>query len=424
MIDIYPFQREFRIKILSLMLDNVWMSRYGDGIIIPEYFERDDEEKLARAIIDYRKAYKSSPKDPTDLVEMSGCSFDFVVEIYDTERDYNLTADLVIKFAKQQAAKLAILESVDDIQRGDLDTPIERIKKAILVGDNITSPGIDPIADVDIWIHDMWTNKVPTGWWHIDRVLEGGLDVGEEGVILGPPNRGKTMALINIGYNAASLLAGKNVIHFTHELKPNAVAKRYAARMMFKFPQVGDNIEEYADNLIDTARKLMPGKVRVIGGAQRMTTHEIEANINRLIAEGFEPGIIIDDYLDLVEPPKAYNERRYELTAIYEWYRTLSATYNCPVWTATQGNRSSLSKEIVTMADVAEDIGKANTADVIIAICQTYEEVQVNQCRLFTAKVRDGKKQMLFSAKYYDKSQSIVTTGIITLKDRKEEKDV
>jgi hypothetical protein len=80
-----------------------------------------------------------------------------------------------------------------------------------------------------------------------------------------------------------------------------------------------------------------------------------------------------------------------------------------------------LSKEIITIQDIAEDIGKAAIADVIIALCQTRDEEQMNQCRLFMAKVRDGTKKMMYDAKFYGKSQAIITTGLSKNKD--EEKD-
>lgn len=152
----------------------------------------------------------------------------------------------------------------------------------------------------------------------MDQILEGGLGVPEFGLILGPPNSGKSMALINIGYGAASLGSGKNVVHFTHEMSMEQVAKRYAARMTFRFPTKEGNLQAYADNLYEVAKKMMPGKIRIIGGAYKMTTGEVESHMDRLVAEGFEPDLIIDDYVDLILPPKHYNERRFELSATYE----------------------------------------------------------------------------------------------------------
>lgn len=418
--DKYQFSsREFRIKVLMLMLDNTWMAIWGgDTLIKPEYFELEDEETIAQAILDYRSSYDRSPHDPEDLVELAGSSCrELILSLYDrVDLELHLVSDRVVQFAREQAAKLAILESIDDVQRGNLQQPIDRMKAALQVGEKVLSPGIDPVADIDKWLYNYWTDKVSTGWLHIDEILDGGLSPGELGVVMGPPNRGKSMALINIGFGAASVYGGgKNVIHFTHEMSEAQTAKRYAARLLFKFPNRNDDLQQYSNDMIEFARKLLPGKIRIIGGA--MTPADIECHVERLLAEDFKPDLIIDDYPDLVVSPRKYKERRFELSATFEWFRRLGAKYEMPIWVATQGNRGSLSKEIIGIQDIAEDIGKAAIADVIVALCQTYDEEQTDRCRLFMAKVRDGAKKTLVAAKFYGQAQSIVTTGIIKAKE-------
>jgi replicative DNA helicase len=415
----YSYERKFRLKILSLLLDNYWTAKFGDTVIKPEYFEADDEEELGKAILTYRQTYGSSPVDPDDLIALVGPEYtELVYYIYDLREseDTRLAADVVIQFAKEQAAKVAILESVEDIRKGDLTTPILRMKAALKVGEDTLSPGIDPIKDIDFWLYDYWSDKVRTGMYHLDLVMDGGLGVPELGLIMAPPNRGKSMALINIGFGAAMIGSGKNVIHFSHEMSDKQVAKRYAARMTFKFPHREDDLDEYAEELVLAARKLLTGNIRIIAG--KKSTLEIEQRIDALIEDGFEPGLIIDDYPDLIPPPRKYEERRFELSAVCEWARGVSEKYQLPFWGATQSGRASLSKEIISMQDIAEDIGKANIADAIIALCQTYDEEQADQCRLAIAKLRDGsKKQHLIACKFYGKSQAIITTGFVERKE-------
>jgi replicative DNA helicase len=399
------------------MLNNAWMARYGTVLIVPEYFEQDDEEMIARAIIEYRTTYGISPTDPEDIIVMAGSDdiSDTVYELYDgKDYDTDLAADLAVQFAKEQAAKVAVLDSIDDISKGDLQSVRERIEQAAKIGDDITSPGIDPVADIDKWLYDYWLYKVPTRMTHVDRILEGGLNPGELGIMMAPQNVGKSMALVNIGYGAASIGSARHVVHFTHEMDTAQTAKRYSARMLFRFPKRTDDLDEYADDLIEAARRLMPGKIRII---KCKTTHEIESHMDRLEAEGFDPDLIIDDYPDLITPPRKYTEHRFELSATYDWLRELGSKYHCPVWGASQARRESHSKEIITLAEIAEDIGKASIADVIISICQTYEESEANQCRLFMAKVRDNKNHSLISAKFYSDQQAIITTGYIISKE-------
>jgi replicative DNA helicase len=422
----YNYERGFRIKIIASMLDNLWMAKFGSIIILPEYFEPDDEIKVVKSILHYREAYGYSPRDVQDLIALAGVEYsDLIYKVADAKEcgDYRLAADKAIEFAKEQAAKLAILEGVDDIAKGNLCKAIDRMKEALKVGDNLLSAGLDPVADSDKWLFIIGAGKVPTGQYHLDLALEGGLEAGELGIILAPPNVGKSMELINIGYGGAGLLGGKNVVHFTHEMKPAQVAKRYAARMVHKFPQQEENLSEYQDDLYSQARKLMKGQIRIIGG-QKMTTAEFESHMDRLIDEGFNPGLIIDDYIDLMTPPRQYNDRRFELSALYEWARATGDKYNCPFWSASQGNRGSFNKEIITMADFAEDIGKAAISDVVVALCQTWEESQAGQCRLFITKLRDAaKSHPLIGCKFYGSSQAIVTIGYVQRKGEDKETD-
>jgi replicative DNA helicase len=403
----------------------MWMAKFGSAIVLPEYFEAEDEINVVKGILQYREAYNHSPKDAEDLIALVGLECgELVYHVYDLaeSRECELAADEALKFARQQAAKIAILEGVDDIQKGDLATPIERMRAALKVGDNLLSPGINPILDSDKWLFDYFEDKVLTGQYHLDVALDGGLGVPELGIILSGINVGKSMELINLGFGAASLAGGKNVVHFTHEMKPAQVAKRYAARMLFRFPQRDGNLLEYQDELLEKAKRMLKGQIRIIGGAYKMSTAEFETHMDRLIEEDFNPGLIIDDYLDLMTPPKHYLERRFELSATYEWARSMSEKYQCPFWTATQANRESLSKEIITLQAISEDLGKAAIADVVVALCQTYDEGQANQCRFFIAKNRDASKmgKSLISAKYYSSSQAIITVDFVTRKGEEE----
>ena len=421
-VDPYQFNREFRLKILSLMLDRQWVTQYGLTIVKPEFFEQDDEEAICKALLKYWDDYRAVPSDPEDIIVLVGDQYSGIVsDVFDCDTDTRLASDKALEWAKEQAIKVAILESAEDVKKRDIKSIIPRLKDALSVGDNLLSPGIEVLADIDKWLYSLWVEKVRTGWTHVDEVLNGGLGAGELGIILAPQNRGKSMSLINLGYGAAMIGSAKNVVHFTHEMNKDIVAKRYAARLVFRFPDRADDLGEYEEELVSVGMKLLPGKIRIID-QKKMTVDEMDNRLERITAEGQKVGLIIDDYPDLLVPTKRYTEKRFELSSIYEDLRALGDKWNIPVWGASQANRSALSKEIVTMADIAEDIGKASVADVIISLCQTKDERNADQCRLFMAKVRDGDSTAMFSAKYYSRAQSIITTGIVI--KEKDEQDV
>ena len=89
--------------------------------------------------------------------------------------------------------------------------------------------------------------------------------------------------------------------------------------------------------------------------------------------------------------------------------------FRSPVWTATQAARRALSKELVTIADIAESYEKSNVADVIIALCQTREEKEADMLRLFAAKIRDGGGGWMVKCHMHSDSHAIITEGMVTM---------
>jgi len=403
---------EFRKKIISLLLDPYWCVKYA-SLMSHEYFETDIEQAIVKALMNYYAAYKKPPIDPIDIIALAGDdSENYVYDLFDVDfYDKRLASDTVVTFIKEQRLKIAILESVDDIEHGKLHTVLERVKSVLDIDVNILSPGIDLIQDSSAWLINLWSSKVSTGWPHIDRYLEGGLAGGELGYIMSPSNRGKTMSLINIGYGAATIGSGKNVVHWTGEIHQNVVMKRYAARMMHRFVKRTDNTNKYQEELLEKARKLLPGKIRAFGG-NRITIYDLENQLDAMRNDDYIFDEVIVDYPDLLKPIRRYTEKRFELTDIAEGLRGLAQKYDVPFWGASQSNRGSYSKETIDLQDIAEDIGKVNTADIVLTLSQTKEEYTNNRCRLHLAKVRDGRRIVEpIYAKFFPNSQAIVTIG-------------
>lgn len=397
---------------LACLLKPSILRKYS-STIKPEYFERKDEHEVARHVLDYWNAYKIVP-DEDDLLDLAGRQYiDLIHSIYlgVVEWDLSYTIDKILLFAQEQAAKIAVLESLDDIEHGDLLTVLERLKQAITIGHDAGDTGLDLKRDVDTWLDREKTARIPTGMIHLDIALNGGLAAGELGIFLAPPNYGKSMALINAGYGAAGPTSGRNVAHFSFEMEANIIAKRYSARTIFRFPRPSDNGAKYKEDFQRIAEFLLPGDIRmfrVSGDVNVVKTH-----LNTLIDDGFDPGLIIIDYGDEMEPLRHRREHWIELGTVFHSLRELAHEYQCPVWTATQSRRSALGKEVITMADLAESFRKAAIADVIVAICQTAEEEANDQCRLFIAKLRDGKSRSMIRAKFFKEQQAIVTTGFV-----------
>ena len=107
--------------------------------------------------------------------------------------------------------------------------------------------------------------------------------------------------------------------------------------------------------------------------------------------------MVIVDYGDLLKPVVVRKEKRNELESIYEEMRAISAEFECPVWTASQTNRSGLSAEVITMEQISEAFNKCFVADFIFSVSRTIEDKQNNQGKIFVAKNRNGPDGMIYN---------------------------
>ena len=103
--------------------------------------------------------------------------------------------------------------------------------------------------------------------------------------------------------------------------------------------------------------------------------------------------MIIVDYADLLKPTATgfkSQELRHSLGNIYEELRAIGQTFDIPVWTASQTNRSGLNAEVITMEAISEAFSKCFVADFICSISRTIEDKTENKGRMFVAKNRNG----------------------------------
>ena len=106
--------------------------------------------------------------------------------------------------------------------------------------------------------------------------------------------------------------------------------------------------------------------------------------------------MIIVDYGDLLRPVVIRKEKRNELESIYEEMRGISTEFGCPVWTASQTNRSGLNAEVITMESISEAFSKCFVADLIFSVSRTIEDKVANTGRVFVAKNRNGPDGMVY----------------------------
>ena len=230
-----------------------------------------------------------------------------------------------------------------------------------------------------------------TGWSKIDAITQGGIGKGELGVVIAPTGVGKSMVLVHLGAEALKLV--KKVVHYTLELGDTVVASRYDSCI------TGIDLSDLYNkkDLIFEQVKDVPGRLIVKEyPTKTATTGTITNHLEKLISRGIIPDLIIVDYGDLLRPIDKRKEKRNELESIYEEMRALAQTYACPVWTASQTNRTGLNAEVITMESISEAFNKCFVSDFICTISRTIEDKNSNEGRMFVAKNRNGPDGIVF----------------------------
>ena len=211
------------------------------------------------------------------------------------------------------------------------------------------------------------------------------------GVVIAPTGAGKSMALVHLGSQA--IKEGKTVVHYTLELQDTVVACRYDS-CITKYPL--SDLTNFKDEIFEEIKDLDGTLIVKEYPTKSASTNTIKAHLARLVKRGIEPGMIIVDYADLLRPVVVRKEKRTELESIYEELRGLSNEFNCPVWTASQTNRSGLNAEVVTMEQISEAFNKCFVADFICTLSRTIEDKQNNKAKMFIAKNRNGPDGLVY----------------------------
>jgi replicative DNA helicase len=297
---------------------------------------------------------------------------------------------VALDFCKKQKLKEAMIESVKLIQSSSYEEISKIINDALKLGlDN--NIGYDYLKDFEERFIIKSRNPVTTGWKLLDKITHGGLGRGELGVVIAPTGAGKSMALVHLG--AQAVMEGLTVVHYTLELQETVVATRYDSCI------TGYNLDElykYKEEILEKIKSLDGKLIIKEYPTKSASTQTICNHLEKLKRRGENIDMIIVDYGDLLRPVRYLKERRNELESIYEELRGTAQIFECPIWTASQTNRSGLNAEVITMESISEAFNKCFVADFIFTISRTIEDKSNNEGRAYIAKNRNGPDGIVF----------------------------
>ena len=396
------YGKQFQESLAQMVLEDRPFADQIEEVIDTQFFELNYLRIFVAKIYDYRKKYNVHPTKKilasilrTDLENLNGAVQKQVRDYFARICIKNVEDEQYIKetsldFCKKQKLKEALMKSVDLIQNSSYDEIRQVIDTALKLGSN-NDFGHEFLKDFELRYEIKARNPVSTGWEKIDSLMRSGLGTGELGVIIAPTGAGKSMVLSHLGSHA--IKSGKNVVHYTLELSEAATGQRYDSciskvPLNILFHQKEEVLEAISDLEGSLIIKEYPTKTA--------SPNTLRTHLEKLKKRNHKIDMIIIDYADLLRPPSNFKEKRAELESIYENIRAIAQENQCPVWTASQTNRSGLSAEVVTMESISEAYNKCFVADFICSISRTIKDKNANSARFFVAKNRNGPDGMVF----------------------------
>jgi len=399
------FGKAFQEKFCHLMLSDRPFCDQVSEVLNVEFLDYEYLRVFVQILVGYRGKYKVHPS--YDIMESrirTECNkytkalkeqlLRFYASILSTDRIENsqYIKDSSIDFCRKQVLKGAMMKSVKLIKSSSFDEIQKVIEEALKLGTD-NNFGHDFLKDFEERYTITSRDPVSTGFERVDEICKGGLGKSELGVVIAPTGAGKSMVLVHLGSEA--LKQGKTVVHYTLELQDTVVGNRYDS--CISGVHLGDLFASKNEVLMKI--KDIPGQLIIKEyPTKSASTETIKQHIERLRKRGIEPDMVIVDYADLLRPTRTSSEKRYDLENTYEELRAIAQIYKCPVWTASQTNRSGLNAEVITMEAISEAFNKCFVADFICSLSRTVQDKQANKGRVFIAKNRNGPDGLIFPA--------------------------
>jgi replicative DNA helicase len=141
-----------------------------------------------------------------------------------------------------------------------------------------------------------------------------------------------------------------------------------------------------------------------------MTMNQIKNQVRKMIADGIKIDMITLDYIDCVVPDNLKNDEWKAEGSVMRHFEAMCHELNIAGWTATQGNRSSISSEVVTTDQMGGSIKKAQVGHVIISVAKTLQQKEMKLATIAITKSRLGQDGIVFENCKFDNELLVIDT--------------
>jgi replicative DNA helicase len=425
----------FQIQLINQIVLDKEFSRSIVDVIEPTYFDNKYFKIIIQMIKEYSQKWDGVPSFET-LEQITKSEFqqeNVAKVVIDTIRKIKeapisggeFVQEKALKFCKQQELQKAITKAQKVIDGGEFenyDTLEEMIREALQVG-IVESGMLNVFSNLDDVLNEDYRHPIPMGIPGIDRLLKGGLAKGEIGVILAPTGVGKSTILTKIANHAFNL--GYNVLQIFFEDNPKVIQRKHFTLWTKIHP---DDMSNKKDEVISKVREIENKMTNQLVleklPSDTMTMTQIKNLIRKKIADGIKVDMVLLDYIDCVVPEKNLGDEWKSEGSVMRGFEAMCHELNLVGWTATQGNRSSISSEVVTTDQMGGSIKKAQVGHVIISIAKTLQQKEMKLATMAITKSRIGDDGIIFENCKFDNSMlEIDTESSVTFLGHEEQKE-
>lgn len=254
---------------------------------------------------------------------------------------------------------------LDDAERKIFEITEAHLQKSFQGMDRAVRDALEYIEAIHSQTHKKFS--VPTGFYEMDEIL-GGFQKSDLIIIAARPSMGKTALALTLARNAA-------VDHkvpvgiFSLEMSTMQLIIRLLCaegRLNAHLVRTGKLPHEEGVKLSKNAHKLINAPI-FVDDSPAQTVLEIRAKARRLKAEK-QIGMIIIDYLQLMQGPAKAESREREISHISRSLKALAKELNIPVIALAQLNRAveTRTDKRPQLSDLRESGSIEQDADVVI----------------------------------------------------------
>jgi replicative DNA helicase len=425
----------FQIQLLNNIVTYKDFANSIIEVIDPHYFDNQYFRIICQMISEYYTKYEHTPTFNTleQLTKSEISSPMAQKSILDTLEQVKNVADegsifvqeKALKFCKQQELQKVMVKTQSIIDKGDFesyDKLEEMVRGALQVGE-VDKGTADVFFNLDEVLNEDYRHPIPIGVPGIDNLLKGGLAKGEIGVILAPTGVGKSTFTTKIANHAFNL--GYNVLQIFFEDNPKIIQRKHITLWTGIHP---DDLTENRVEVMEKVKQIQESRKNKLImkklSSDTVTMNQIKNQVRKMIAEGTKIDMIILDYIDCVVPDKNLGDEWKSEGSVMRGFEAMCHELDIAGWTATQGNRSSISAEVVTTDQMGGSIKKAQVGHVIITVAKSLQQKEMKLATIAITKSRIGKDGVIFENCKFDNGMlEIDTEQSVTFLGHEEQKE-